>query len=189
MFEPDANLWPGRRNRKAFRPFENDDGRRGEDVFHAERFEIVEFFDAEKVAMKDLLFGALWAVNVEECERGTRDIFFGGGAKAADDSLGERGFAAAKIAGEKNHQWRFYARSKFPAPGDGFFGGLGEEFFRHRTESPEEHARERREWSQLLFARGFRWAPLREKEYRRRRRGEMRQGRERGASRLCRIVR
>src|SRR5689334_5722421 len=119
MFEPDANLRPGRRNRKAFRPFENDDGRRGEDVFHAERFEIVEFFDAVEVAMKNFLFGALWAVNVEEREGGTRDIFFGGGAEAANDSFGERGLASAKIAGEKNHHRRFYARSKFPAPGDG----------------------------------------------------------------------
>src|SRR5256885_13553393 len=98
MFKEDANLGPGRRERKAFRPFENDDGGLGENVFHAERFEIVKFFDAIEVAMENLLLGVFGAVNVKESERRTRDVFFGGGAQSADDAFGQRGFAAAKIA-------------------------------------------------------------------------------------------
>src|SRR6266436_1590497 len=138
MFEKDANLGPWRTERKAFRPFENDDGRLGENVFHAECFEIVEFFDAIKVAMENFLLGVFGAVNVKESKRGTRHVVFGSGTESADDSFGQRGFAAAKIAGEENHQRRFYARSEFPAPGDGFFGGVRDDFFRHRSESPEE---------------------------------------------------
>ena len=91
----------------------------------------MEFFDAVKIAMEDFLFGVFGAVDVEESKSGTRDVFFGRGAESTDDAFGQRGFAAAKIAGEEDHERRFYARSEFPAPGDGFFGGVGEEFFRH----------------------------------------------------------
>src|SRR5437016_14409955 len=102
MFEEDANLGPRRRERKALRPFENDDGGLGKNVFHAERFEIVEFFDAIEIAVEDFLLGVFGTVNVEERERGTRHVFFGGGAEATDDAFGQRGFAAATLAGAEN---------------------------------------------------------------------------------------
>src|SRR5262249_39734009 len=116
MFQADADLRPGGGKRKSFRPLEDDNFLADKNVFHAECFEIVKFFDAIEIAVKNLLRGVLRAINMQQCESGTGDVFFGRSAESTYNSLGQRGFPAAEIAGKQDHQRRLQTTGEFPAP-------------------------------------------------------------------------
>ena len=85
MFEPYANFGPRRRKRKPLRPFKDYHGWLGEQVLHAQRFEIVKTFDTIQVTVKNRL---RLAVGVKERERGAGYIFFTSRAERADDAFG-----------------------------------------------------------------------------------------------------
>src|SRR5215467_5940260 len=101
MLDSDVDCGPGRGDREALRPLQNENARAGEEVFHAESFEVVEAFDAVEIAVNDRRWLAAFAVGVQQGKRGAGDILFAGSSEPADNALGERGFAAAEIAGKK----------------------------------------------------------------------------------------
>ena len=51
---------------------------------------------------------------VNEIERRAGDVFFLGGAQAADDSLGQRGLAAAEVSLQQHQDGRAEFRRDFP---------------------------------------------------------------------------
>src|SRR5271167_1599087 len=113
MFESDANLRPGRLQRKTLRPFQNHDGWLCKHIFKAERLEIVEALDAVQIGVINL--GSL-PVDVNKREGGTRDFVFGGSSQTGDDAFRQSGLPAAKIASEQNENRRRQPFRKFPPP-------------------------------------------------------------------------
>src|SRR5258705_6798630 len=114
MLQPYANCRPRRGQRKPFRPLENHNGRLGEQVFHAERFEIVKTFNAIQVTVKNWL---RLAIGMKQSEGRTGHVVLASCAKPAHDAFGQRSFPASEVAGKKYQGWRFQAGRKSPAPG------------------------------------------------------------------------
>ncbi len=67
----------------------------GEDIFEAQRFEIVEVADAIQIHVID---GNCARIFVDERECGAGDFVLVRGAQAADDSFRERGLPCSQIA-------------------------------------------------------------------------------------------
>src|SRR5690349_12847260 len=76
MLQLDAELGPGRLQREALGPFEDDHGGFSENVLEAQRFEIVEVFDAVKISVVDLS-GVRGTIYVNERESWAGHFVFG----------------------------------------------------------------------------------------------------------------
>ena len=107
MCEANDYARPVAAKREAFRPFDDYYSRFGKGVFQREGFDVVEVFATVEIYVIDLgiVRRVAWCAilrfeNVYQGECGAGDVFFLGGAKAADDSFGQCGFAAAEIAGK-----------------------------------------------------------------------------------------
>ena len=146
VFQPDFKRRPIGAKTEMLRPLDNHDGFFGQRIFKAERLEIMETFNAVEIDVVDLasvrarlrLLQLLSAKFMHQIEGGAGDVFFPGRAEAADNSLGQRGLAAAKVSLQEDQYRRAEFRAQFPAFGDGFFGGVSDEFVHrdfHQTTS------------------------------------------------------
>ena len=135
VIQADFDGGPVRAEREPLGPLDDHDGLFGQGVLEAEGFEIVKVFYAVEIDVIDLarvgFISARRIVNAElvnQIERGAGDVFFLGGAQAADDSLGQRGLAAAEVSLQQHQDGRAELRCDFPALGDGFFRGVRNKF-------------------------------------------------------------
>jgi len=134
VLQANAHLGPGGWQGEAFGPFQDGYGGGGKHVLEAEGLEIVETFDAVEIGMINL---GGFPVDVDEGKGGAGDVVFFGGTEACDDAFGEGGFTAAEVAGKQDEGGGTEeAFGEFPAPAGGFFGGMGDEFFRHAGGAP-----------------------------------------------------
>src|SRR5260370_35484690 len=105
MLQPYTNFRQLRWQRKPLRPFKNDHGRLGEQVLHAQRFEIMKALDAVQVTVKNRL---PFAVSVYKGERRTGYVFFAGRTERAYDTFRQRRFPTTEGTGKKYQGRRYY---------------------------------------------------------------------------------
>ena len=84
VFEVDADDRPVGAQREPVGPLDDDDGALGENVFEAERFEIVKIADAVEI---DVIDARAAIVFVDQREGGAGDFVFVRCAQAAGDAL------------------------------------------------------------------------------------------------------
>lgn len=94
VLERDAQDRPVRAYRHFVRPLDDDDRGLGEEIFDAQRFEIVKISDSVEI---DVIDADAVVIIVDERKRRAGDILFSRGAEAGDKSLRQRRFSSAEL--------------------------------------------------------------------------------------------